>query len=239
MGFDAEHAVESLRVLNFAGAPFPMAAYSLLKRLFPRARIFNNYGCTEAVPRLCVCEVKHAQHPVGLVGQPIQTIRLRIAGDEAVGPIEFQGLSGSIGNMRPDGSLEPHEAWIPSGDLGRIDEEGLHVMGRHDQIVKVGGERFSLMEIERVLLGMGFDQALVWQDSNTQRIEAIATAKLPYSAAQIAAGLRGALPHAMWPQHIYWTEGWPLLANGKTDRGALQQAAAQSRLPRLYPVQGD
>jgi acyl-CoA synthetase (AMP-forming)/AMP-acid ligase II len=246
---EAETPLEEVRVLNFAGAPFPTASYGFLRNLFPAARVYNNYGCTEAMPRLAACRVEGAEHPVTLVGKPIETVRLRIGategakeganegGEGPVGPIEFQGASSSCGVLRADGSVEALPEWIPSGDLGRIDAGMLHVMGRHDQIVKVGGERFSLIEIEQAVLGLGFSQALIWQqqmDDGEKRILAVVSGADIPATAELTRQLRLRLPPAMWPARIDWIEQWPLMPGGKTDRNALQQAARSGRLTTVF-----
>lgn len=236
---DAEAPLDEVRVLNFAGAPFPTASFAYLRALFPAARIYNNYGCTEAMPRLTVCRVRGDAHPVTLVGPAIGTIRLRIGAHDGteVGPIEFQGESASCGLLRADGSVQAHPEWIASGDLGRLDRDLLHVMGRHDQIVKVGGERFSLIEIEQAVLSLGFSQALIWQEAiadGDKRILAVVSGERIPTNAELARQLRLRLPSAMWPARIDWIEQWPLLPGGKTDRGALQDAARNDRLKTVF-----
>jgi len=233
-----EEQLDSVRVVNFAGAPFPMQSLPELKRMFPRAWLFNNYGCTEAMPRLTVTRVHDESHPVTLVGKAIGSIELRIASREAVGPIEFRGSSTSLGLVQRDGSIQPHGDWIASGDLGRMQDGQLHVLGRHDQVIKVAGERFSLMEIENALLATGFEQALVWQDTNDESgpVVAIVRAVTPIASAQIARQLRQRLPQPLWPKAIFAADRWPLTAGGKTDRVVLQRQAADRSLPLIFPA---
>lgn len=225
-----------VRALNFAGAPFPMQSLPQLRKMFPRARIYNNYGCTEALPRLTVTQVRDDSHPVTYVGQPIESIELRIASADSIGPIEFRGASVSMGLVGRDGSLEPHGDWIASGDLGRLEQGALHVLGRHDQVAKVAGERFSLVEIENVLLKAGFDHALVWQDSDAEgRILSVTSAVAKIPPAQLAAHLRRSLPTPLWPKSVFWVDEWPVMASGKTDRTGLQRRARNCELTRLFP----
>jgi long-chain acyl-CoA synthetase len=230
-------SLECVRVVNFAGAPFPSDAFESLQRLFPRARFFNNYGCTEAMPRLTVARVTDRLQPNTLVGPPIHTIELRIASAEPIGPIEFRGSSTSIGFVQPDGSLLEHGTWIASGDLGRLDDGLLSVLGRHDQIVKIAGERFSLIEIENSLLRAGFSQVLAWQDSTEPdgRILCVVPGASEISPAQFVAHLRRCLSQPLWPRTVYTVDEWPLLANGKTDRTALQHRARSGELRVLFP----
>jgi acyl-coenzyme A synthetase/AMP-(fatty) acid ligase len=232
----ADEQLDCVRALNFAGAPFPMQSLPQLRRMFPRARIYNNYGCTEALPRLTVTQVLDASHPLTYVGRPIESIELRIASGEDIGPIEFRGASASIGMVQPDGTLEPHGDWIAAGDLGRLEQGALHVLGRHDQVVKVAGERVSLVEIENVLLQAGFEHALVWQDSDEEgRILSVTSAAAKIPSAQLAAHLRRSLPMPLWPKSVFWVDEWPIMASGKTDRTGLQQRARNRELTRLFP----
>ena len=48
----------NVRIINFAGGKFPQQEVEVIERMFPNAQIFNNYGCTEAVPRLTVTNAK-------------------------------------------------------------------------------------------------------------------------------------------------------------------------------------
>lgn len=236
----ADEPLDCVRIVNFAGAPFPMQSLPQLRKMFPRARIYNNYGCTEALPRLTVTQVLDDSHPVTYVGKPIDSVELRIAAADGIGPIEFRGASASIGLVQPDGSLEPHGDWIASGDLGRMEQGALHVLGRHDQVAKVAGERVSLVEIENVLLKAGFDHALVWQDSDEEgRILAVTCAAAKIPSAQLAAHLRRCLPTPLWPKSVFWVDEWPVMASGKTDRTGLQQRALHRGLPRLFPQAAD
>lgn len=238
LGFDAKHGVDTIEVVNFAGAPFPTASYNRIRDLFPSARIYNNYGCAEALPRLTVCPVLGPNHPATLVGEPIDTVTLRIGGEDPIGPVEFQGTSVSLGFVRPDGGIEPHATWIPSGDLGRVVDGRLHVLGRHDQIVKVGGERFSLIEIEQALLAAGFTNAMAWQDTGASErgIVAIVSGGRPLADGELVRHLRNRLPQAIWPRRIYRRDDWPVLPNGKTDRTGLKSMAVAEQLPRIFPT---
>ena len=55
-----------------------------MAELFPNARVFNNYGCAEAMPRLTVRPVKEGEEGVG-IGNPLPGVELEqviIAGEE-------------------------------------------------------------------------------------------------------------------------------------------------------------
>lgn len=237
LGFGGDDAVATVKVVNFAGGPFPIAGLPTIRALFPAARLFNNYGCTEAMPRLTVAEVKGDDHPVTRVGRPIDGVELRLDGDGAVGSIEFRAPSASIGLLDASGTLLPHGAWLASGDLGRLEDGELHVLGRHDQVVKLGGERVSLIEIEQALQSGALSDAVAWMENNEPAPEllAVVTGRVAPSHVELSRLLRERLPRPMWPARLFWQAEWPLLPNGKTDRLCLQELVRGGRLAQLYP----
>jgi acyl-coenzyme A synthetase/AMP-(fatty) acid ligase len=220
----------AVRCVNFAGAPFPTGEFDALRRLFPRARLLNNYGCAEAMPRLACTEVLDQNATQSFVGRPVGDIAIRIRD----GAIEFQGSSAALGTIHADGSVHAFGDWIASGDLGRLDEAGLHVLGRHDQVVKIGGERLSLLELEQAFIDFGAEHAAVWLDTGEHIVALVQLA--PPDLRQLLPWLRARLPRALLPGTIYVTAQWALNTNGKTDRPALQALARSGQLRRIWPA---
>jgi acyl-CoA synthetase (AMP-forming)/AMP-acid ligase II len=224
-------AFDSVRCVNFAGSPFPMQQFDALRAVFPHARLLNNYGCAEAMPRLCCTEVVDATASTAFVGQPIGDLALRISG----GAIEFQGGSTALGTIAPDGTLQPFDAWSASGDLGILDDDGLRVLGRHDQVIKIGGERLSLLDIEQAFAAFGASQVLVWLEPGERIVAVMEMAAAP-ELRTLLQFLRQHLPRPLLPAAIYLAADWPLNANQKTDRALLQQRAREGVLTALWPA---
>ncbi len=233
LGLEQVAPLPAVKVVNFAGAPFPISDVAALRRLFPHARLYNNYGCAEAMPRLAVREVVSEQDPVTLVGRPLSTLKVSLDGED-IGPILFQGASASLGTLDANGRINDHGAWITAGDVGEWHGDQLHVLGRHDQVIKVGGERLSLMEIERALLAAGAREAAAWQSAG-QVIAAIAAAA-PLERKNLTAALRAHLPRNAWPAVVYGIADWPLLTTGKTDRRRLQELARAGDLDVVFSL---
>ena len=61
--------------LHFAGGRFPSERLDDLRRLFPTALIFNNYGCAEAMPRLTLRPANAAEE-ASHVGWPLPGIEI-------------------------------------------------------------------------------------------------------------------------------------------------------------------
>lgn len=233
-GFTEGEPLDFVEVVNFAGAPFPVADFEALRRFLPKARAMNNYGCTEAMPRLTATEVRSAAHDVTDVGPAIGDLKLRIATGDRV---EFSGSSAALGTLSPEGEIVEVGPWVPSGDLGRLDEAGhLHVLGRADQVANVAGERLSLIEVQEQLRRAGFSRALAWVEKEDGEDQVVAVVSGEgVEPKQIQATLRMHLPRAAWPAWMAHTPDWKLNANGKTDRVALIEAAKSGALARVWP----
>jgi thioester reductase-like protein len=115
-----------------------------------------------------------------------------------------------------------------TGDLARYMPNGdIVCLGRVDDQVKVHGVRIELGEVEMLLRGVpGVRDAVVaaWTDpaGNAQLVgHVIADGSVELAPALIRARLREALPEAMIPPHILFTDRFPLTANGKIHRAAL------------------
>jgi long-chain acyl-CoA synthetase len=249
LGFDREeYALPAVKIVNFAGGPFPFDCYGAIRRLFPNARVMNNYGCTEAFPRVSAREVHAGDEPVMDVGRPIRTIEVsihdesgvRLAAD-TVGLIRARGPSAALGFLRPDGSVHPFsdDGSFPTGDQGLITQAGtLHVFGRADQVINVGGERVSLLKIEAVLrLHPRVEDAIVAgirePDGEQWPLGCISGPETP-SRAEILRHLTAHLPGAAWPRRIFHVSDWPLLPNGKPDRKLVLDAARAGTLTLVW-----
>lgn len=222
----------NVKVVNFAGSPFPYANLDDLKILFPSATFMNNYGCTEAMPRLTMREVIDGNEDRSNVGPPIGDIELKIDGSEKVGPIMFKGSSTAIGKITQSGEFEAFPEWINSGDHGYLEDGILNIAGRKDQIVKIQGERFSLLEIEHTIQKLGFDHVMVWLDEAKAKIILVTGGKNKPDINEIRNACKQYLHRHMWPGEMYFIEKWPLNANHKTDRTLIQKWHQDGTLPR-------
>lgn len=84
--------------------------------------IMDAWGLTETSG---VCTLNSAEgFRLGSVGRPIEGLELKLAGD---GEILTRGATVFGGYLRPDGTVESAgdaEGWFPTGDIGRLDEDG-------------------------------------------------------------------------------------------------------------------
>lgn len=113
--------------------------------------IMDAWGLTETSG---VCTVNSPDgFRLGSVGRPLEGLELRIAED---GEIFTRGATVFGGYLRPDGSVESAsdgEGWFPTGDIGRLDEDGfLWLTDRKKElIITSNGKNVSPALVENTL----------------------------------------------------------------------------------------
>jgi len=126
---------------------------------FPSTIIHKLYGLTELGGRFCVLPHKQLLGFPDATGVPLPGFAMRL--EEGVSPgevSEVQAYSPCLadGYLLPDGSfLAFNTKWFSTGDLGITNESGvLTLVGRADDVIKVGGEKVDRMSIETALSGV-------------------------------------------------------------------------------------
>jgi len=129
----AQHpaALSSTTVYLSSGAPLdPAVAEAFAARFGTPVRDF--YGSTELGGVAC------RTHPTPYRAMP--GVRWRIDAETA-------GL-----DVQSPWASAARDAWLPTGDAAEpVDDIGFRLLGRRDHVVKVGGQRFSTVEVEQVL----------------------------------------------------------------------------------------
>jgi malonyl-CoA/methylmalonyl-CoA synthetase len=115
-------------------------------------RILERYGMTET--NMNTSNPYHGDRRAGTVGQPLPGVELRIMGEGEVGVIEVRGPNVFQGywqmpektaeELRPDG-------WFITGDLGRMVDGYVEIVGRAKDLVITGGYNVYPKEIELAL----------------------------------------------------------------------------------------
>lgn len=152
---------DHLRYLTQAGGPMAPALTQKILEVLPNVRLFVMYGQTEAAARLSYFEPMLRPDKIGSIGKAIPGVTLTVRDEQGTicrpgetGEIVAQGdniMLGYWGNpdetakvLKPDG--------LHTNDLARIDEDGFFfIVGRRNDIIKVGANRVSPQEIEEVL----------------------------------------------------------------------------------------
>ncbi len=135
-----------------------------LVKLLPHTTIYNTWGSSESGGALFININKVVSDPekVCSVGKPIQGIELRVLdehGNQIQSDRKHYGRMSLKGDMqmagywnRPALTEETlKDGWLLTGDMVYTDEEGyVYMLGRADDIINVGGEKVSPIEVESI-----------------------------------------------------------------------------------------
>ena len=228
-------ALEAVRLLIFGGEACPP---ELAERLAVDGReVWNTYGPTEATVVACAAPLD-GKAPVS-IGLPLPGWDLAVVdssgnqvGYGQVGELVIGGV-GLARYLDPEKDAEkfaPMESlgWARayrSGDLVRLEADGLYFQGRADDQVKVGGRRIELGEVDSALVHLpgvsGGAAAVRKTASGTPLLVGyIASADPNFDIHAARAALAEALPAALVPRLVLVDE-LPTRTSGKVDRNAL------------------
>ena len=156
-----EYDLGRLRYLTQAGGAMAPSAVRAMTELLPHVRFFVMYGQTEATARLTYLPPEKLGEKTGSVGIPIPGVEIDIR-DERDEPVN-SGATGQIwarGDNIMAGYWENPErtrevlqdGWLKTGDLAHFDEERyIFIDGRQSDMIKVGANRISPLEVEEVI----------------------------------------------------------------------------------------
>jgi long-chain acyl-CoA synthetase len=151
---------DCLRYVEIGSAPMPLAHKRRLMELLPRTALWMHYGLTEA-SRSTFLEFHRHADKLHTVGRPSPGVEVGIrdeggreVGVEQLGVLYLRSPAMATGYWG-DPALTAAtfaDGWVCTGDVGHLDDEGfLHLHGRRDDMINVGGNNVSPEEVERVL----------------------------------------------------------------------------------------
>lgn len=151
----------TLRLFGYGAAPMPYEILKKLKNTFPGVKVQNLYGQTENVPAATSLKDHYALDKIGSVGEALPQTEIRVVDEFGksvplgqVGEIVVKGPQVMKGYLRNEEETNRaiQDGWLYSGDLGRLDEDGLlYIVDRKKDMIIRGGENVYPVEIEEVL----------------------------------------------------------------------------------------
>ncbi|APD84506.1 amino acid adenylation protein [Mycobacterium intracellulare subsp. chimaera] len=234
-------ALEKVRLLILGGEP---CAPELAERLAVDGReVWNTYGPTEATVVACAARLT-GSGPVR-IGLPLLGWDLAVV-DRDGQPVRYGEVGelviGGVGLGRyldPELDAErfaplPSLGWrraYRSGDLVRLEPDGLIFVGRADDQVKVGGRRIELGEVDTALVNLPGVSAAATAVRRTAGgapllVGYIVSTDRSFDMAAARAALRQRLPAALVPRLVL-VDRLPTRTSGKLDRDALPWPVAE------------
>ena len=228
-------ALEAVRLLIFGGEACPP---ELAERLAVEGReVWNTYGPTEATVVACAA-IMDGKGPVR-IGLPLDGWDLAVV-DGSGTPVQVGEIGelviGGVGLARYLDPAKDAEKYAPmpslgwdrayrSGDLVKLELEGLLFQGRADDQVKLGGRRIELGEIDNALQalpGVGGAAAAIRKTAagNSVLVGYLASTNPDFDLEAARELLAEQLPAALVPR-LALVDEMPTRTSGKVDRNAL------------------
>ena len=141
--------LKSIRFFMNAGGYLNPTIIRSMCSMVDHVRFFNNYGQTEASPRLTYKEFASSSTTFDGVGEPLPGVEIKIkdADQSGIGEISYKSEDIMLGYYNEIDDSSIHK-WVSTGDLGRVEGNTIYVLGRKDSIIKVNGRKVHLNSIE-------------------------------------------------------------------------------------------
>ncbi|AES86324.1 putative acid--thiol ligase [Medicago truncatula] len=162
-----KYDLSSIRVLKSGGAPLGKELEDTVRAKFPKAKLGQGYGMTEAGPVLTMC-LSFAKEPIdvksGACGTVVRNAEMKIVdpqNDSSLprnqpGEICIRGdqiMKGYLNNPEATRETIDKEGWLHTGDIGFIDDDDeLFIVDRLKELIKYKGFQVAPAELEAIIL---------------------------------------------------------------------------------------
>jgi long-chain acyl-CoA synthetase len=211
-----------------AGSRLSQATREALHRLFPRATIYNNYGQTECSPRILSLSSDQEGFYSNETGYPVRGLTGRL---NEMGELEVRGPQVMLGYLGDEAGTRAKivDGWLRTGDQATMAEDGrVTILGRADDLIKLGGERVSLLTYSQCATEIGLArEAIAVPFTDAGGIDRVAlvlggSGDPPPAEAEAIARIREALKSRsaihVAPSAVLFQPELNKLPNGKIDR---------------------
>jgi len=150
---DSSNILSNLRLIITNSTFLPPETTKKLKKILQNGKVATYYGLTEASRSTFM--IFDGDDNIESVGKPSDGISLKLVSnnnESTVGEVWIKGRN-VIGNYWSDEHTKENlvDGWLKTGDLGRIDNGYLYILGRVDDLINISGEKVYPQEIERVV----------------------------------------------------------------------------------------
>jgi long-chain acyl-CoA synthetase len=188
----AELDVSRVRWISYGGAPIAESLVHRIMEAFPKARVGNGFGLTETSSLTSFLPHEEAAEHADSVGFAMPVVDLAVDEpdqDTGVGELLVRGPNVVQGYWnKPDASAETFvDGWLHTGDLARVDEDGLlYIVDRKKDMINRGGENVYSIEVENALAGApGVGEAAVVAVPDEMMGEKVGAVIVPTAGAEL------------------------------------------------------
>ncbi|KTD62310.1 class I adenylate-forming enzyme family protein [Legionella shakespearei] len=215
-----------IKAVVSAGAPLPVPQRMDLKRTFPNAIIYNNYGLTEASPRVLTYSSDNSLFMEQYAGYPVGDWQVQLSAEDE---LLIRGSQMMLGYLGDEQNTKIHQGWLHTGDIAEILPDGLiAIKGRRDNLVNIGGEKVNLTEIEEKICQMeGIKEVIILPLADdlygVRLVACFETGSLPQGMTepQLTEQIQNHLLPKKLPVTVRLLPHLPRNHNGKLDRKTL------------------
>jgi acyl-CoA synthetase (AMP-forming)/AMP-acid ligase II len=235
-------AAPALRLISAAGAPLDAATKTAAEDLF-RQTLHNGYGITECSPTVTLTSPAHPRRDlsVGATLAGIETRLVETSGRDAapggIGELWVRGpgvMRGYYHAPAETAEVITPDGWFRTGDLARVEDGNLFIVGRSKEMVIRFGFNVYPAEIEGVLNAHpAVARSAVVPATRDGSEDLIAFVELRAAASSTVAELAdhsaaGLAPYKR-PSEFVIVESLPLSPAGKILKSALADIAKERR----------
>ncbi len=199
-----------------------------LASLLPEARLFNTYASTET-GIISTHDFNHDICVAGCLGRAMKNSHIEIS---QAGKVVCSGRTIMLGYWNDKELTDSilYEGAIHTNDLGRLDESGrLHLTGRDNDLINIGGYKIAPTEVERAALtvdGVADCICIAFHHKvlgNVLKLLVVPEPDRRPSFKEIAASLKRQLEGHKVPQQYEYVEKIERTFNGKLNRKAYRE----------------
>ena len=217
---------EQLNYIEIGSSFMPIEEKELLMEWLPKTRICMHYGLTEA-SRSAFMEFHAYKDNLLSIGRPAPHADIRIIDGEIC--VKGEHVCQSYWHESAERIAQDfHGDYFRTGDSGWMDENGdIYIKGRIKEMINVGGEKVSPMEVEDVLNAIPQireSACCAMHDAVMgEVVEAFIVENEPISDAQVMEIIRPQLENYKWPRKIVRVAEIPKTSSGKIQRLQLKE----------------
>jgi long-chain acyl-CoA synthetase len=231
----AETDLGHVRWISYGGAPIAADAVHKIMDAFPTARVGNGFGLTETSSLTSYLPHEESVDHADSVGFAMPVVDLGLHEPDpqtGVGELLVRGENVVMGYWnKPEATAETFvDGWLHTGDLARIDEDGLlYIVDRAKDMINRGGENVYSIEVESALAGApGIGEAAVVPVPDDMMGEKVGAVIVPageeLDVAAVIAYVRERIADFKVPQYVaIRTEPLPRNPGGKVLKKQLRE----------------